>query len=183
MARTSPWRSSIPRARDWGSSEYEVSYSSNNGSYVGYSGSYAEFAPQNGVRTATVINQQKSTQIAVHKTWHGGSAPSNATATFRLYAYVQGASPETAEWVQNVDDVVLPVDAGGAGASGDAATGSGAVVQDETGVGGEIVNKKQELSGVIIPGTGGPGTTMLYVLGSALILATTTVLLRKHLAR
>ena len=65
-------------------SEYEVSYSSNNGSYVGYSGSYAEFAPQNGVRTATVINQQKSTQIAVHKTWHGGSAPSKATATVLL---------------------------------------------------------------------------------------------------
>ena len=56
-------------------------------------------------------------------------------------------------------------------------------MQDETGAGGEIVNKKQELSGVIIPGTGGPGTTMLYVLGSALILATATVLLRKHLAR
>ena len=73
---------------------------------------YARFVPSAGANAATVINRQKSTALSVSKVWKQSgddtqNPPAGATATFRLYAYAEGADPSTARRVTTVNDVTL----------------------------------------------------------------------------
>jgi hypothetical protein len=83
---------------------YDVSYSD---------GAYSTFAQSGGAKVATIINRQKSTSITVNKSWKQfntdteNNPPADATATFRLYAYVEGSDPSSAKRVTSSNDITV----------------------------------------------------------------------------